>query len=143
MLKKISFLMILLCLVKAGMAQEVAADKNDLGNVPNDYELSAAQFADWKNVQKVWNNGDYEKIKFEYKINLDCKSCNAFYMDVLIKINASGKMEYYKFIGGKNCGRALTKAEELRMIKFFFKCDYPSSLRNTTFKTRLGTALKC
>lgn len=132
----------MLFLVKAGTAQETTAGKSDLDGVPNDYELSAKQFADWKNVQNVWS-GDFEKIKFEYKVNMGCKTCNAFYIDVLIKINASGKMEYYKFIGGKKCGRALSKAEEQRMMKFFFKCDIPASLWNTTFKTRLGTALKC
>jgi hypothetical protein len=143
MLKKIALLILVLCLMKTGKAQGTTAEKDQLSAVPNDYELSANQYADWKNVMNVWNAGEYEKIKFEYKVNMSCKTCNAFYIDVLIKVNASGKMEYYKFIDGKKCGRALTKAEELRMMKFFFKCDIPASLWNTTFKTRLGSTLKC
>jgi len=142
MLRRISFLIVMLFLVKAGTAQEPVAGKSELDAVPNDYELSAKQYADWKNVQNVWS-GDFDKIKFEYKVNMSCKTCNAFYIDVLIKVNASGKMEYYKLIDGKKCGRALNKTEEMRMMKFFNKCDIPASLWNTTFKTRLGSTLKC
>ena len=64
-------------------------------------------------------------------------------MDVIIKINASGKLEYYKLVKGKKCGMELNKQFELRMMRSFIKYEYPPELRNVTFKTRLGTILKC
>ena len=64
-------------------------------------------------------------------------------MEVIIKINADGKMEYYKLVNSKRCGIAITKQLELRIMRRFFKFEYPFELRNTTFKTRLGNVLKC
>ncbi|MCX6296262.1 MAG: hypothetical protein NTX97_09375 [Bacteroidetes bacterium] len=60
--------------------------------VLNDYELSDKQFSAWKIIQNNWLGSDYEVIKMENKINLNCKNCDAFYLDLIIKINANGKL---------------------------------------------------
>ena len=125
-------------------AQEVPADtKQEAKTVLNDYELTDKQYAAWKSIKNNWIVSDYEAIQTENKIKLSCKSCESFYIDVIIKINASGKLEYYKFVDGKNCKIAITKQQELRFMRNFFKFEYPPELRNTTFQTRLGNALKC
>jgi hypothetical protein len=54
-----------------------------------------------KKISNFWLADDFEKIKFENKIDISCKSCSGVYMDVIIKINASGKLEYYKLVKGK------------------------------------------
>lgn len=137
----ITFLFFLI--FKWGIAQEIAIDTAGTSKVLNDYELNDKQFGDWKSAQSVWNNNEYDQVKQERGIKLDCKSCTSFYLDVIIKVNGSGKMEYYKPIGSKVCGRGITKAEEIRMMRMFFKFEFAPSLRNTIFKTRLGTSLKC
>lgn len=125
-------------------AQEITPDNKALSNtILNDYELSDKQYASWKMIQNNWIVSDYEKIKLENQVQLNCKNCESFYINVVIKINASGKMEYYKMIDGKKCGMSITKQLELRLMRNFFKYEFPAELRNITFQTRLGSVLKC
>lgn len=136
-------LILLFVVSKTNSAQEVLVDKEIDLNVLNDYELTDKQYSAWKSIKNNWLANDYELIKSENKIKLNCSNCSAFYVEVIIKINQSGKMEYYKLVNGKRCGVELTKQLELRMMRKFFKFEYPFELRNVTFKTRLGDVLKC
>ena len=138
-MKKIIFVFTFLFAATMVSAQEVQS----IESVPEDYKLTDVQYATWKTISTNWLSDDFEKIKFENKININCKSCYGVYMDVVIKINGSGKLEYYKVINGKNCGAAFTKQFEMRMMRSFLKFEYPPELRNVIFKTRLGTILKC
>jgi hypothetical protein len=125
-------------------AQEVPMDaKQQAKTTLNDYELTDKQYAAWKLIKNNWIVSDFEAIETENKIKMNCKNCESFYIDVIIKINSSGKLEYYKFIDGKNCTIAITKKLELRFMRNFFKFEYPAELRNVTFQTRLGNILKC
>ena len=126
-----------------GVAQEVTIAKESDAAVLNDYELTDKQYAAWKSIQNNWLVGDYEAVLAENKIKLNCKSCGAFYIEVIMKINKDGKLEYYKLVNSKRCGVTVTKDVELRIMKRFYKFEYPFELRNTTFKTRLGNVLKC
>jgi Pyruvate/2-oxoacid:ferredoxin oxidoreductase delta subunit len=137
------FLILFLIFASKTAGQEVTIDKQSDATVLNDYELTDKQYAAWKSIQNNWLVGDYEAVLAENKIKLNCKSCNAFYLEVIIKINKEGKLEYYKLVNSKRCGVAVTKDVELRIMRRFFKFEYPYELRNTTFKTRLGNALKC
>ncbi len=132
---------LLLLFSNTSSAQEISIGIEE--KVLNDYELGDKAFSSWKSIQNNWLVTDYEAIQMENKIKLNCKSCSAFYIEVEIKINANGKLEYYKLISGKRCGVGITKELEARMMRKFYKFEYPFDLRNTTFKTRLGTALKC
>lgn len=142
-MKKLFALLLLFTLVTKGFAQKAPSDTTGTSNVKSIDQLSDQQLADWKSVQNVFYNTDYDKVKDENKISLNCKSCNAFYADVVFKINKNGKLEYYKLISSSACGRPFTQAQESRIMKMFYKFEYPASLRNTTFKVRLGSALKC
>ena len=124
-------------------AQEVPLETQLEQNILNDYELTDKQYSAWKSIKNNWMATEYEAIQSENKIKLNCKNCQAFYVEVVIKINANGKLEYYKLLNGKRCSVGLTKELELRVMRKFFKFEYPFELRNTTFKTRLGNALKC
>lgn len=142
-MKKFFCISILLILfLKSGMAQELiqTADGEVVGN---DYELTDKQFSAWKSIQNNWLGTEYEIIKSENKINLNCKNCEAFYIEVIVKIGSNGKFEGYEVLKGKRCGVGLTKEMEARMMRKFYKFDYPFELRGTKFKTRLGSALKC
>lgn len=125
------------------ISQEVPLETVAESDVLSDYQLSDKQYSAWKSIKNNWLASEYELIKSENKIKLNCSNCNAFYVEVIIKINESGKMEYYKLLNGKRCGVGLTKELELRVMRKFFKFEYPFELRNVTFKTRLGDALKC
>ncbi|MGZ4049288.1 MAG: hypothetical protein ACXVPU_18660 [Bacteroidia bacterium] len=126
------------------VAQEVTGDNKALSNTTlNDYELTDKQYAAWKTIKNNWIVSDFEAIKTENNVKMNCKNCEAFYIDVIIKINASGKLEYYKMLDGKYCGIGVTKKLELRFMRNFFKFEYPAELRNVTFQTRLGNVLKC
>ncbi|MBL0330387.1 MAG: hypothetical protein IPP64_13425 [Bacteroidetes bacterium] len=124
-------------------AQEVPLETQLEQSVLNDYELTDKQYSAWKSIKNNWMATEYEAIQAENKIKLNCKNCQTFYVEVVIKINANGKLEYYKLLNGKRCSVGLTKELELRVMRKFFKFEYPFELRNTTFKTRLGNALKC
>jgi len=111
--------------------------------VLNDYELSDKQYAAWQSIKNNWEATEFEKIKAEQKVVLSCKSCNAFYADFIFTINASGKLESYKLLAGKKCGQSISKELEVRIVRMFLKFEFPGALRNITFQTRLGNALKC
>lgn len=123
--------------------QEVVLDTSAKSIVLNDYELSEIQYNAWKSIQNNWLADDYQLVKAENKIKLNCKDCESFYVEVIFKINSKGKLEYYKLINNKMCGMSITKKIEIRMMSVFFKIDFPEELRNTVFRTRLGNSLKC
>jgi len=142
-MKNLSTLFFLLIIFTKTYAQKAPSDTTGTSNVKGIEQLSDQQQADWKSVQNVFYNTDYDKVKDDNKVTLNCKTCNGFYADVVFKINTNGKLEYYKLISSSACGRPFTKTQENRIMRMFFKFEYPSSLRNTTFKVRLGTKLKC
>lgn len=111
--------------------------------VPNDYDLSDVQYADWKSIKNNWMMSEYEKIKAEQNINLNCKSCSSFFIEVELTIGKNGKLESYKLLSGKKCAFSVSKELELRMMRNFYKFEFPASLRNITFKSKLGDSLKC
>lgn len=137
-----AILLLLVC-VKTGLAQELVYDTTGTWNVTDESKLPDKQLADWKSIKNAWVANEYDKVKFDNKVTLNCKTCNSFYADVVIKINGAGKMEYYKVVGGKCCGRGLTKSQEVQIMRMFFKFEFPGTLRNATFRTRLGSILKC
>jgi hypothetical protein len=143
-MKKIfhTFIFLFIFSIKS-IAQEVVVDNWIPEKVLNDYELNDKQYSAWKRVFNNWMVGDYEAIEVENKIKLNCKTCESFYMDVIIKINASGKLEHYKVVGGKKCTISITKQLELRIMRNFFKFEFPPELRNQIFQVRLGNVLKC
>lgn len=117
--------------------------QNGETRVLNDYELSDKQFTDWNAIKNNWYATDFEKIKVEQKVALNCKSCSAFMMEVVLTINQNGKLESYKMVNGKKCGIPINKELEVRMMRNFFKFEFPGSLRGITFQTKIGDALKC
>jgi hypothetical protein len=141
--KHISILFFILLFAGNISGQEVAIDEADVSSVLNDYELTDKQQAAWKAIRNNWIVSDYEKVQAENNIKLNCKNCESFFIEVIIKVNASGKMEYYKLVNGKKCAIQLTKQLEIRMMRVFFKFEFPPELRNTTFRTKLGNVLKC
>lgn len=137
-------LMIVISFFGKIQAQETVSDNAILAKTTlYDFELNEKQFAAWKSIKNNWLVGDYEKIKSENKIKITCKDCESFYLNVIIKINESGKMEFYKVIKGKRCSIDISKELELRMMRNFFKFEFPPELRNVTFQTTLGSVLKC
>src|SRR4051812_24103700 len=110
-------------------AQEVKPESTSSSSVPYDYELSDKQFSSWKKILNNWIGSDYQSFLAENKITMNCKNCGAVYIEVEIKIGMNGKMEFYKFIDGKKCGMSITKAVELRMMRNFFKFEFPPELR--------------
>lgn len=125
------------------LGQEIPFEDKNTPSVLNDYELTDKEYAAWKLIRNNWFVSEYEKIQAENKIKLNCKDCESFFVEVILKIDANGKLEYYKLVNGKKCGIALSKQLEIRMMRTFFKFDFPPELRNTIFKTRLGNVLKC
>ena len=144
MKKYVCVIALLLGFFGKNIAQEIAIENKELSKTTlYDFELTDKQYATWKSIKNNWIVSDFEKIEAENKIKLNCKNCESFYVDVIIKINANGKMEYYKLINGKKCGIDISKQLELRVMRNFFKFEFPAELRNVTFQTRLGNALKC
>ncbi len=130
-------------LANKNFAQEVVVETSVELAILNDYELSAKQSAIWNSIKNNWLVSDYQVIESENMIELNCTNCESFYVEVIIKINADGKLEYYKLLKSEKCGMVLDKKLELRIMRNFFKFEYLSELRNVMFKTRLGNVLKC
>ncbi|MFL5765632.1 MAG: hypothetical protein ACJ77K_16930 [Bacteroidia bacterium] len=141
-MKKIIFFLFVLTSFPV-FSQEVTTGTSASSSVPNDYELTDKQFSAWKRILNNWLGSDFQLIETENKVVLNCKHCDAFYMEVEIKVGANGKMEYYKMINGTKCGMTISKPLELRIMRNFFKFEFPPELRNVAFKTRLGEVLKC
>jgi hypothetical protein len=142
-MKRTLFSFILAFAFFSSHAQEIVTEKYTAPATPYDYELTDKQFSAWKRILNSWIGSDYQVIQAENKVTLNCKGCNAFYMEVEIKVGANGKLESYKMIDGRKCGMIITKQLELRIMRNFFKFEFPPELRNVSFKTKLGESLKC
>ncbi|MDQ3048611.1 MAG: hypothetical protein M3R27_13765 [Bacteroidota bacterium] len=120
----------------------VAADTLPAG-IMSEHELSPEAYDSWKTIQGEWLKGTYQDVLKKNKIKVNCKDCSSFYMEVIISIDKSGKMSYYKLLNGIKCGEPITKGIELQLMKFFFSQAFPPSLYDIKFRTRLGKSLKC
>jgi len=129
-------------------AQEVVEEKINGDTIVFDYQLTELKYTAWLKIKQNWTRKDFQEVIKENKIKMGCggisnNECESLYVDVILKINEKGKLEYYKLLNGKKCGESITKPFEIRMMRNFFKIEFPEELRNLKLQTRLGSALKC
>ncbi len=112
-------------------------------SIPKSYELSSDKYKAWKTIEQEWMRKEYGKILKENKLKMSCSGCENIFMDVIIKIDSSGKLKEYKTIRTRKCAGEFSKKLEERFIKWFLNLTFPAELYNMKFEVRLGTGLKC
>lgn len=124
-------------------SQEVPMDTVSAVQVPKSYELKGDSWKDWNKIYENWMKNEYHKILKENKLKMTCSGCENIYLDVVLNIDSTGKMTFYKLVDSKKCSEKFSKKLEIQFMKSFFNLKFPPSLRNMFFEARLGTGLKC
>ncbi len=140
---KITFSLFLFFILFNLCAQEVVVPDTLSAGIPSEHELSPEAYESWKKLQQTWLKGTYQKVLKKNKINVTCKDCTSFYVEVILSIDRSGKLSYYKLLDGTKCGEPVTKGMELQLMKNFFNLSFPKELYDVKFRTRLGRSLRC
>jgi hypothetical protein len=130
------------CRFLSGSAQEIIMDTTP-EIILHAYEMKESQWQAWQSFDIPWRTKQYPKILRENKLKLSCSGCENVYMDVVINIDAHGKLTDYRLLGSNKCGEEFSKALEIRFMKWFFQQQFPQELFGTRFQVRLGTGLKC
>lgn len=143
MLKRILFFLLLVFVFKSN-AQEISmdGDTSKLPPVLKSYELPDAEWKAWQKTEEAWK-GEYTKILKEQKLKMNCNGCESIHMDVVLSIDAEGKLKHYRLLRSNKCSEAFPKALEIRFMKYFFGLKFPDELKGKNFEVRLGTGLKC
>lgn len=143
----LSFLLFFFSL--SAFSQEVAMDLPVGRQVPptsqvlKSYELKGDSWKDWNKIYQDWMKNEYHKILKENKLKMNCSGCENIFLDIVLNIDSTGKMTFYKLVNSNKCSEKFSKKLEIRFMKSFFNLEFPPSLRNMYFEARLGTGLKC
>ncbi len=125
-------------------SQEVPMDSvSATSHILKSYELKGDSWKDWNKIYDDWMKNEYHKILKENKLKMNCSECENIYLEVILNIDSTGKMTFYKLINSKKCTEKFSKKLEIQFMKSFFNMEFPPSLRNMFFEARLGTGLKC
>ncbi|HLC82605.1 MAG TPA: hypothetical protein VJI69_02165 [Bacteroidia bacterium] len=126
-------------------SQEVLMDSASASmiQVPKSYELKGDSWTDWNKIYQDWMKREYHKILKENKLKMNCSGCENIFLDVVLNIDSTGKMTFYKLVNSNKCSEKFSKKLEIQFMKSFFNLKFPPSLRNMYFEARLGTGLKC
>lgn len=143
-MKKNIFPIVLFFFSLSVFSQEVAIDSAGLvPQVLKSYELKGDSWTDWNKIYQNWMKNEYHKILKENKLKMNCSGCENIYLEVILNIDSTGKMTFYKLVNSKKCAEKFSKKLEIQFMKSFFNLEFPPSLRNMFFEARLGTGLKC
>ncbi len=108
------------------------------------HSFSNAGKAEWTAFQNNRDYFNYSSLKQKYNIKeLSCKSCESFYADIYIEIEAKGTISLATCIIVKRCGMVSTDP--------LLKKDFENSVKPQSFKyikdkkfmMRFGHVLKC
>lgn len=130
-------------------SQEVAMDLPAGRQVLQDsqvlksYELKGDSWKDWNKIYQDWMKNEYNKILKANKLKMTCSGCENIFLDVVLNVDSTGKMTFYKLVNSNKCSEKFSKKLEIQFMKSFFNLEFPPSLRNMYFEARLGTGLKC
>ena len=124
-------------------SQEVSMDSASSSQVLKSYELKGDSWKDWNKIYQDWMKNEYHKILKENKLKMNCSGCENIFLDVVLNIDSTGKMTFYKLVNSNKCSEKFSKKLEIQFMKSFFNLEFPPSLRNMYFEARLGTGLKC
>ena len=124
-------------------SQEVSMDSASSSQVLKSYELIGDSWKDWNKIYQDWMKNEYHKILKENKLKMNCSGCENIFLDVVLNIDSTGKMTFYKLVNSNKCSEKFSKKLEIQFMKSFFNLEFPPSLRNMYFEARLGTGLKC
>lgn len=143
-MKKSILLVFLFFFSLSVFSQEVAMDSaSKTSQIPKSYELKGDSWTDWNKIYQDWMKNEYSKILKENKLKMYCSGCENIYLEVILNIDSTGKMTFYKLVNSKVCTDKFSKKLEIQFMKSFFNLEFPPSLRNMFFEARLGTGLKC
>ena len=137
------FVLLIFLIVFSFMKGKEIVDSSTSIVVVKSYELKGEAWNDWKKIEDDWMKNNYPKILKSNKLKMNCRSCESIYLEVVIQIDSSGKLNNYKLINSKKCGEKFSKSLEIQFMKPIFNIEFPHSLKNMRFEIRLGTGLKC
>ncbi len=106
-------------------------------------QLKVDSWKDWNKIYQHWMKNEYHKILKENKLKMNCNGCKNIYLDVILNINLTRKMTFYKLVNSKKCFEKFSKKLEIRFMKSFFNLEFPQSLRSMYFEAMIGAGLKC
>ncbi len=123
----------------------IAFSQKDTAHIYQLYSgFSNAEKAEWTSFQNSWYFTEYTNLQKKYHIkSLNCKSCESFYADMYIEIDANGIIVVAKNKHLKKCGvptndSLLISDFEKSITGYVFK-----TFRNKKMIARFGHVLKC
>ena len=119
--------------------------QNDTAHIYQLYSgFSNEEKAEWTNFQNNWYFIQYTNLQKKHHIKaLNCKSCESFYADVYLEIDANGKIEVAQNKSLKKCGLSVNDSLlisdfEKSIVGYVFK-----TFKNKKMIARFGHVLKC
>lgn len=97
----------------------------------------------WKQMRDSFLKHKYRAILKKHGITLSCASCSAVYLDVAFSVDFAGTAKLHTVEAAKACGRPFPEEMKKEFLHFLKIYPYPTPLRGTSVRLRLGSGLSC
>jgi len=131
--------------LSAGLLLMFAAKAQDTLTLYQAYHsFSDPEKAEWTAFQNNWNYFDYAFLKEKHHVkSINCKSCESFYAELYMEIDAEGIVNVARCQMARRCGVLTNDKTLFADFEASVKKQHYTALKNKRFVLCLGQALKC
>lgn len=126
------------------LSKAVLSDEEELpATIEPDYAKPLPERQLWKQVRENFLKHTYPRILKQQKLALSCDGCSAIYMDISFSLDSAGVVSIKAIDRTKACGGEFSPVMREEFAHFVRIYPYPTALRGTSVRLRLGTGLSC
>ncbi|HEY6161454.1 MAG TPA: hypothetical protein VI112_09535 [Bacteroidia bacterium] len=107
------------------------------------YELEGKGGILADSVRRDWLANEYNDLLKKYRVTVNCAHCDAFYIEVVLDIDITGKLKGYRVANSNCCDKRLDEQLQEDFMKHFKTVRFPPGLSGFKWQLRLGEVLKC
>jgi len=107
------------------------------------YELKDEEYKKWRDISDDFNHKKYLSCLKKQKLKMNCGNCTSIFIDVVLNIDETGKLNSFEIIKENICTYKIGKKLKKCFMEDFEKMTFPEESKNKSIEIRLGTGLKC
>ncbi len=124
-------------------SEELTQKQESKKEIVKTYELKDEEYKKWRDISDDFNRKKYLSCLKKQKLKMNCGNCTNIFIDVVLNINETGKLNGYEIIKENICTRKISKKLKKCFMDYFENMAFPEESKSKSIEIRLGTGLKC
>lgn len=108
-----------------------------------DYAKGVPERHLWHQLRKAFIRHRYTQILKRYRDKLRCDACISAHMDIAFSVDLAGQVNIHHIEKEQACGGNFPQGMREEFIHFLKSYPYPTSLKGTSVRLRLGRHVRC